>query len=72
MNDRVGSGPCTQNAPFFPAGEVSLPRLENENVCDLLGVGNSGLLMLLCSNVTGDFSIFGVTFDAAIWDSLEA
>ena len=37
-------------------------------------MGNSGLLMLVCSNerIIGEFSIFGATFDAAIWDSLEA
>ena len=37
-------------------------------------MGNGGLLKLVCSNVgiTEEFSIFGVTFDAAIWDSLEA
>ena len=30
--------------------------------------------MLVCSNVriTGEFSIFGVTFDAVVWDSIEA
>ena len=74
MNGRAGSGPSTHNAPLFLVGEVSLPRLEKENVCDWLGVGNSGLLMLVCSNVriTGEFSIFGVTFDATIWGSLEA
>ena len=74
MNGRAGSGPGTHNAPFFPAGEVSLPRLEKENVCEWLGVGNSELLMLRCSNVciTGEFSIFGVIFNAAIWGSLEA
>ena len=74
VNGRVGSGPGTHNAPLFPAGEVSLPRLEKENVCDWLGVGNSGLLMLVCSNVRiiGEFSIFDVTFDVAIWNSLEA
>ena len=60
--------------PLFPAWEVSLSWLEKENVCDWLGVGNSGPLMLVCSNVCiiGKFSIFGVTFDAAIWDFLEA
>ena len=59
--------------PLFPAGEVSLPQFRKENVCDWLGVGNNGLLMLVCSNVciTREFSIFGVTFDAVIWDSLE-
>ena len=53
---------------FFPAGEVILPRLEKEDVCDWLGIRNNGLLMLVCSNVRiiGEFSIFGVTFDAAI------
>ena len=60
--------------PFFLAGEFSLPRREKENVCDWLGVGNSGLLMLVCSNVriTGEFSTFGVTFNATIWGSPEA
>ena len=74
VNGRVGSGPGTHNAPFFPAGEVSLPRLEKENVYEWLGVGNNGLLMQVCSNVRiiEEFSIFGVTFDAAIWGSLEA
>ena len=48
--------------------------MEKENVCDWLGVGNSGLLMLVCSNVrvTREFAIFGVTFDAVVCDSLEA
>ena len=74
MNGRVGSGPSTHNAPLFPDGEVSLPRLKKENVCEWLDMGNSGLLMLGCSNVriTGEFSIFDVTFNAAIWGSLEA
>ena len=73
MNGRAGSGPGTHNAPLFPTGEVSLPQLEKENVCNWLGVGNNVLLMLVCSNVRtiGEFSIFGVTFDAAIWGSLE-
>ena len=68
MNGRTGSGPGTHNAPLFSAGKVSLPRLEKENICDWLGVGNSGLLMLVCSNVriTEEFSIFNVTFDAVI------
>ena len=67
-------GPGTHNAPLFPTREGSLPRLEKENVCDWLGMGNSGPLMLVCSNVriTEEFSIFGVTFDAVVWDSLEA
>ena len=53
-------GPGTHNAP-----SVRLPRLGKENVSDWLGMGNSGLLMLVCSNVciTGEFSIFGITFD---------
>ena len=74
VNGRAGSGPVTPNAPLFPAGEVSLPRLEKENMYDWLGVRNSGQLMQVCSNVriTEEFSIFGVTFDAAIWGSLEA
>ena len=68
MNGRGGSRPGTHNALLFLAGEVSLLWLEKENVCDWLGVGNSGLLMLVCSNVriTEELSIFGVTFDAAI------
>ena len=72
MNGRAGFGPGTHNALLFQVGEVSLPRLEKENVCDWLGVGNSGLLMLVCFNVriTRKFSIFGVTFDAPIWGSL--
>ena len=74
MNGIAGFGPSTHNAPLFPTEEVSLPRLGKDNVCDWLGMRNSGLLMLVCSNVciTEEFSIFGVTFDAAIWDSLEA
>ena len=32
--------------PFFRLGEDNLPRMEKENVCDWLSVGNSGLLML--------------------------
>ena len=45
-------GPGTHNAP-----SVRLPRLGKENVSDWLGMGNSGLLMLVCSNVciTGEF-----------------
>ena len=68
MNGRADFGPGTHNAPIFPAGEVSLPRLEKENVYDWLGVGNSGLLIPACSNVriSGEFSIFGVTFDVAM------
>ena len=74
MNGRASSRPGTHNAPLFSVEEVSLPRLEKENVCEWLDVGNKGLLMLGCSNVriTGEFSIFGVTFNAAIWGSLEA
>ena len=50
----------THNAPIFLIGEGSLPRLEKENVCDWLSVGNSGLLMLVLSNVriTVEFSNF--------------
>ena len=74
MNSIASSGPSTHNAPIFLDGAISLPRLEKENVCEWLDVGNNGLLMLGCSNVriTGEFSIFGVTFNAAIWGSLEA
>ena len=74
VNGRAGSRPCTHNAPLFQVGEVSLPWLEKENVCDWLSMGNIGLLMLVCSNVRiiGGFPIFCVTFDAAVWDSLEA
>ena len=74
VNGRAGFGPGTYNAPLFPTGEVSLSRLEKENVCDWFGVGNGGLLMLVCSNerITGEFSILGVTFDVVVWDSLEA
>ena len=55
--------------PFFPAGEVSLLRLEKYRILDLLVVGNGGPLMLVCSNmrVSGGFSIFGNTFNAAFW-----
>ena len=76
MNGRARYGPDTHKAPIFSVGEASLPRLEKDNVCDWLGEFsiNSGLLMLVCSNVgiIREFSIFGVTFDAAIWYSLEA
>ena len=67
-------GPGTHNAPLFSAREGSLPRMEKESICDWVGAGNSRLLMLVCSNVriTGEFSIFGVTFDAVVWDSIEA
>ena len=41
----------THNAPLFHAGEGGHPRLEKENICDWLSVGNRGLLMLVCSNV---------------------
>ena len=60
--------------PFFRLGRAVFPGWEKENVCDWLGVGNNVLLMLVCSNVriTGEFPIFGVTFDAGVWDSLEA
>ena len=53
----------THNAPIFPAREGSLPWLKKENVCDWLSVGNSELLMLVCSNVriTGEFSNFLVS-----------
>ena len=59
---------------FFPTGEVNLPWLEKENVCKWLDVGNSGMLMPGCSNVhiIEEYSIFSVTFNAAIWGSLEA
>ena len=68
MNGIASFRPGTHSAPIFPAGEVNLPWLGKENVYDWLGMGNSGLLMLVCSNVciTGEFYIFGVTFDAAI------
>ena len=74
MNGRAGPRPGTHNAPLFPDGGVSLPRSEKENFCDWLGVGNSGLLMQVCSNVCiiEEFSIFGITFDVAIWGFLEA
>ena len=48
----------THNAPLFPAGEVSRPRLEKENMFDWPSVGNSGRLMLVCSNVI--FQIFWI------------
>ena len=53
----------THNAPLFPVGEGNLPRLEKENAVDWLNVGNSGLLMLVYSNVriTGEFSYFLVS-----------
>ena len=41
----------THNAPLFPAGEDSRPRLEKENVFDWPSMGSSGQLMLVCSNV---------------------
>ena len=53
----------THNAPIFSASEGSLSRLEKENFCDWLSVGNNGLLMLVCSNVriTREFSNFLVS-----------
>ena len=53
--------------PFFPAGEISLPRLEKYHILDMLVVGNGRLLMLVCSNVciSRGFSIFGNAFNAA-------
>ena len=41
----------THNAPLFPAGECNRPQLEKENVFDWPSMGNSGQLMLVCSNV---------------------
>ena len=41
----------THNAPLFPAREGSRLRLEKENVFDWPSIGNSGQLMLVCSNV---------------------
>ena len=57
----------THNAPLFPIGEISLPRLEKYRVLDLLAVRNGGSLMLVCSNVHifGGFSILGNTFNMA-------
>ena len=57
----------THNAPLFPAGEISLPRLEKYRILDLLVVGNGGPLMLACSNVhiSEGFYIFGNTFNTA-------
>ena len=57
----------THNAPFFPVGELSLPRLKKYRIFYLLVVGNEGLLMLACSNVHvfGGFSIFGNAFSTA-------
>ena len=51
----------TYNAPLFPAGEFSLPRLEKYRIFDLLVVGNGGPLMLDV-HVFGEFSIFGNAF----------
>ena len=53
----------THNAPLFSTREGSLPRVEKELVCDWLNVGNSGLLMLECSNmrITCEFSNFLVS-----------
>ena len=55
------------NAPLFPTGEFDLPRLEKYHVFDLFVVVNGGSLMLACSNVhvSGEFSIFGITFSMA-------
>ena len=58
------------NAPFFLVGDGSRPRLEKENVFDWPSMGNSGQLMLICSNV--NFLTFGFTFDVVAWDPLEA
>ena len=52
MGFPIGSnkGHGTHNAPFFPAGEISLPQLEKYRILDLLVIGNGGPLMLVCSN----------------------
>ena len=59
---------------FFRLGRSVFPGWEKRTFVTRFGVRNNGRLMLVCSNVhiTKEFSIFGVTFDATIWDSLEA
>ena len=54
----------THNAPLFPAGEFSLPRMEKYRIFYPLIIGNRGQLMLACSNVHvfGEFSISGNSF----------
>ena len=54
----------THNAPLFPVGEFSLPRLEKYRIFHLFVIGNRGPLMLACSNVhvSRGFSIFGNAF----------
>ena len=51
----------THNAPFFPAREISHPRLEKYRVLDLLVVGNGGPLMLRVPTCTfsGGFLFLG-------------
>ena len=63
----------THNAPLFPVDEVILPRSGKENVWDLPDMGISGPLMLGCFNarITGEFPIFGVSFNSALWGSHE-
>ena len=61
-----GSGPkpmVPPMPPFFLLREGNLPRLEKENVCDWLSVGNSELLMFISSNapIIGEFSNFLVS-----------
>ena len=41
----------THNTPLFLAREVNRPWLEKENVFDWPSMGNSGQLMVVCSNV---------------------
>ena len=54
----------THNAPLFPVGEFSLPRLKKYRIFYLFVIGNRGPLMLVCSNVhiSEGFSIFGNAF----------
>ena len=54
---------------YFWGITISLPRLEKYRILNLPVVGRGGPLMLVCSNarITGGFSIFGNTFNAAFW-----
>ena len=81
VNVRAGSRPgIPRMPPFFQLGEAAFPGWKKRTFVTGLeggggggGGGDSVLLMLVCSNVriTGECSIFDVTFYAAIWDSLE-
>ena len=63
----LGQNPWYPQCPLFLTREFVLPRLENTVFFYLTIVGNSGSLMLACSNahVSGEYNISGVAFSAA-------